>query len=52
MPAEQDIIDTVDEIVDDIDPVRIEREADRLGLSTDELIERVLHQLKTRVRFG
>jgi hypothetical protein len=55
MTTEQDIIDIVDEIVDDIDPVRIETEASRLwpdargGWAQDQLIDRVVNELKARL---
>lgn len=44
-----DITDVVDEIADEIDPARIEREAIRLGIDPHELIDRVATELKARV---
>ena len=49
MASDNDIVEIVDEIVDDIDPRTIEREAERLGLTTDELINRVVTELKSRI---
>lgn len=49
MDIEDDREEVVDEIVDDMDPVRIDREADRLDLTVDELIARVVTELKARL---
>jgi hypothetical protein len=46
---ENDIVEVVDEIVDDVDPSRIEREAERLGISKDELMSRILNELRARL---
>jgi hypothetical protein len=32
-----------------VDPVRIEREADRLGISPEELLVRVVAEVKARI---
>jgi hypothetical protein len=47
--TEEDIVEVVDEIADDVDPPRIEREADRLGLTPDELLNRVVTEVMTRL---
>lgn len=49
MNNEEDIIEVVDEIADDIDPPRIEREANRLGITVEELLERVKKEILTRL---
>lgn len=45
---EEDIIEVVDEIADQADPARIASEAERLGITTDDLIDRVAFELKVR----
>lgn len=47
--SENDIVEVVDEIVDDIDPPNIKREAERLGISTDELLDRIVVEVKARL---
>lgn len=47
---EQDISEVVDEFVDELDPTRVEREVERLGLSTEELFDRIVVETKTRLR--
>lgn len=49
MTLNDDIIEVVDEIVDDIDPSRVDRLAGRLELTHDELIERIVNELKARL---
>jgi hypothetical protein len=46
---EQELIDVVDEIVDDLNPPRIESEAERLGVSITELMTRVVKELNARL---
>lgn len=48
--SESDIIEIVDEIADDVDPVRIERAADRLGISPAELLKRVMAEVEARLQ--
>src|SRR5215472_11931949 len=47
---DDDITEIVDEIVDDMDPVRVDREAERLDLGVDELLGLVVAEVKARVR--
>ena len=47
---EGDLSDLVDEIVDELDPARIEMEADHYGLTTDEFMGRVVTELRARIR--
>jgi hypothetical protein len=47
--SENDIVEVVDEIVDDMDPTRVESEAERLGITTDNLIDRCVHEMKSRL---
>jgi hypothetical protein len=48
--SEQDRIEVVDEIVDDLDVSRLEREAERLfDGDVDKLLARVLNEAKARV---
>ncbi len=47
--ARQDIEDVVDEFVDDIDSGRFRREADRLGITTEDLLRRVVNELRVRL---
>lgn len=49
MSNEDQITEVVDEIVDDLDPVRIENEAERLGITSQVLIDRVANEAKIRV---
>ncbi|HWI69266.1 MAG TPA: hypothetical protein VNS88_12965 [Nitrospiraceae bacterium] len=49
MNEEDDIAEAVDSIVDDVD-VDIEREADKLGISSSELADRVANEIKARDR--
>jgi len=51
MTEQSEIAEVVDEIVDDLDPPRIEREADRFGMTTDQLIVRVIKELNDRLGF-
>lgn len=46
---EDDIVEVVDEIADEVNPDRIDREARRLGISTDELLDRVVVEIKARL---
>lgn len=46
---EEDISEVVDEIVDDMDPTRITREAEMLGIKEDELLRRVNNEMKARI---
>jgi hypothetical protein len=43
-----DLSEVVDEIVDDMDPLRLENEAERLGVTVVELIDRVAVEAKAR----
>lgn len=47
---ENEITEVVDEIVDDMDPSRIESEAERLGLKAEDLLARVFAEARERVR--
>jgi hypothetical protein len=48
--SEQDIVETVDEIVDDIDPLRVDREAERLGIdAVPDLTNRIQAELLARL---
>jgi uncharacterized protein YidB (DUF937 family) len=49
MSNENDIVNAVDEIVDNLDPDDVEREARRLGISTDELLDRITVEIKARL---
>jgi hypothetical protein len=49
MADDDDIVQVVDEIVDDMDPLRIENEINRLGIPLDTLLQRVLVELKDRL---
>jgi hypothetical protein len=49
MTTEDDITEVVDEIADDIDPPRLEREAERLGITADTLLARVTVEVLTRL---
>jgi len=46
---DDDIVEVVDEIVDDIDPTRIESEAKRLNITVDVLMTRVIAELSARL---
>ena len=50
MTTDDDVVEIVDELVDELDPVRVEREAERLGLSVDELLARIVAETKDRIR--
>ena len=45
----QDLLEVVDEITDDLDPARIEQEAERYGLTTDELLGMVVTETRARI---
>lgn len=47
--SNDDISEIVDEIADDVDPVRIEREAERLGLKPEQLLDRVVNEVMARI---
>lgn len=49
MAKQQDIIEVVDEFADAINPDRVLDEAERLGLTVEELMERVKVEVMTRV---
>lgn len=46
---DNDIVEVVDEIVDDLDPMRLEREAHRLALTTEQLLKRVIAETRARL---
>jgi len=46
---DEDIGLVVDEIVDDMDPARLEREAGRLNIPVEQLLDRVLVEARYRV---
>ena len=46
--SDDQIIEVVDEIADDVDPVRVEREAQRLGITVEELMHRVTVEILSR----
>lgn len=46
---EQDILEVVDEFTDELRPERIEDEADRLGITVDNLLERIVKETKARL---
>lgn len=45
---QQDVLEVVDEFVDNLDPSRLESEADRLGLTVEALIDRIAVEAKAR----
>lgn len=47
--AEDDVSEVVDEFTDELNPPRIESEADRLGISVDELLQRIVTEVKARI---
>lgn len=49
MTNESDVGEVVDEIVDDLDVNRLEDEAERLGLKSAELLERVITEARARL---
>lgn len=49
MSADDDVVEVVDEIVDDMDPARIVREAERLGVAIPDLMDRVYNELQARL---
>lgn len=46
---EEDISEVVDEFVDTLDPLRLDREAERLEITRDDLIARVVNETKARL---
>lgn len=46
---EDDTSEVVDEIADDLNTERIQREAQRLGISEEELLDRVVVEAKARL---
>lgn len=49
MSNNDEISEIVDEIVDDLDPARIEREARRLGITVDDLLARIVTEMNARL---
>lgn len=49
MSVEDDIVEVVDEFADALDPSRVEREAERLGLTVAELLDRIVTEVKARL---
>lgn len=49
MNDENDVAEVVDEIVDDLDPNRLEDEAERLGIKPVDLLERVITEARARL---
>jgi division protein CdvB (Snf7/Vps24/ESCRT-III family) len=49
MGMQDDIIEVVDEIVDDINPNRVDRVLEQLDLTLDDLMTRVTNELKARL---
>lgn len=47
--SEQDILEVVDEFVDNLDPSRLESEAERLGITVEVLLERIVNEAKVRI---
>lgn len=47
--ADDQIVEIVDELVDSLDPLTVQREADRLELPVDELLTRVVAETKARL---
>lgn len=47
--SEDDVSEVVDELADELDPARVEREAERLGVTVDELLQRVVTEVKARL---
>lgn len=45
-----DISEVVDELADELNPPRVEREAERLGISVDELLQRVVTEVTARLQ--
>lgn len=45
----QDQLEVVDEFVDNLDPSRIEDEAERLGMSPDALLDAIIKEARTRI---
>lgn len=48
--SEQDLLEIVDEMADTLDPTRVEAEAERFGITPEDLIDRVAHELKSRLQ--
>ena len=46
---EDDIIDVVDEFADALDPIRIDAEAERLGITAATLLDRIVTEAKARL---
>lgn len=49
MTIEDEIIEVVDEIADDINPERIDREAERLEITAADLMDRVRQEVLSRI---
>jgi hypothetical protein len=49
MNLEDDRTEVVDELVDALDPAHVAREAERLDLALDELLARVVTEVKARL---
>lgn len=47
--SDQEIEQVVDEIVDDIKPDDLAEEAEKLGLTADELLNRVVTEVRARL---
>jgi hypothetical protein len=49
MDNEDDVAEVVDEMADELDPVHVLSEANRLGVSVDDLLDRVVAEVKARL---
>jgi hypothetical protein len=49
MTNEGDIVEVVDEFVDNLDPPQIASEAERLQITVDGLLDRIIHEVKARL---
>jgi len=49
MSNEADITEVVDELTDELDPIRIENEAERLGITAEELLHRITKETLSRL---
>jgi hypothetical protein len=49
MSNDDEISEIVDEIVDEMNPVRVEREAERLGITVDDLLARIVTEMNARL---
>jgi hypothetical protein len=49
MDREQEISEVVDEFADELDPIRIRSEAERLGITAESLLDRIVTETKTRI---